>query len=123
MDLNQLLSYSIDSGASDLHLSVGSIPMVRINGTMKPLNLDVLIQDDIEKMLPEIMDKDQLAIFKEQKEIDFSAKLEGKGRFRVNFFNQINGLAAVFRTIPDSIKSCDEPVSYTHLTLPTNREV
>tara|TARA_B110000438_G_scaffold62636_1_gene63141 strand:+ start:1438 stop:2490 length:1053 start_codon:yes stop_codon:yes gene_type:complete len=108
MDLNQLLSYSIDSGASDLHLSVGSIPMVRINGTMKPLNLDVLIQDDIEKMLPEIMDKDQLAIFKEQKEIDFSAKLEGKGRFRVNFFNQINGLAAVFRTIPDSIKSCDE---------------
>lgn len=108
MDLNQLLSYSIDSGASDLHLSVGSIPMVRINGTMKPLNLDVLIQEDIEKMLPEIMDKDQLAIFKEQKEIDFSAKLEGKGRFRVNFFNQINGLAAVFRTIPDSIKSCDE---------------
>ena len=108
MDLNQLLSYSIDSGASDLHLSVGSIPMVRINGTMKPLNLDVLIQEDIEKMLPEIMDKDQLAILKEQKEIDFSVKLEGKGRFRVNFFNQINGLAAVFRTIPDSIKSCDE---------------
>jgi twitching motility protein PilT len=49
-----------------------------------------------------------MAIFKEQKEIDFSAKLEGKGRFRVNFFNQINGLAAVFRTIPDTIKSCDE---------------
>ena len=108
MDLNQLLSYSIDSGASDLHLSVGSIPMVRINGTMKPLNLGVLLQDDIEKMLPEVMDKDQMAIFKEQKEIDFSAKLEGKGRFRVNFFNQINGLAAVFRTIPDTIKSCDE---------------
>jgi twitching motility protein PilT len=72
------------------------------------LNLDVLHQDDIEKMLPEVMDKDQMAIFREQKEIDFSAKLEGKGRFRVNFFNQINGLAAVFRTIPDSIKSCDE---------------
>lgn len=108
MDLNQLLSYSIDSGASDLHLSVGSVPMVRINGAMKPLNLDVLHQDDIEKMLPEVMDKDQMAIFREQKEIDFSAKLEGKGRFRVNFFNQINGLAAVFRTIPDTIKSCDE---------------
>ena len=43
-----------------------------------------------------------------KKEIDFSAKLEGKGRFRVNFFNQINGLAGVFRTIPDTIKSCDE---------------
>ena len=108
MDLNQLLTYSIDSGASDLHLSVGSIPMVRINGTMKPLNLDVLLQSDIEKMLPEVMDEDQMSLFKDQKEIDFSAKLEGKGRFRVNFFNQINGLAAVFRTIPDTIKTCDE---------------
>ncbi len=108
MDLNQLLTYSLDSGASDLHLSVGSIPMVRINGTMKPLNLDVLTQKDMEKMLPEVMDEDQLKIFKEKKEIDFSAKLEAKGRFRVNFFNQINGLAAVFRTIPDTIKSCDE---------------
>jgi twitching motility protein PilT len=68
----------------------------------------VLLQSDIEKMLPEVMDEDQITLFKEQKEIDFSAKLEGKGRFRVNFFNQINGLAAVFRTIPDTIKSCDE---------------
>ena len=75
---------------------------------MKPLNLDVLNQSDMEKMLPEVMDEDQLQIFKEKKEIDFSAKLEGKGRFRVNFFNQINGLAGVFRTIPDTIKSCDE---------------
>ena len=108
MDLNQLLTYSLDSGASDLHLSVGSIPMVRINGAMKPLNLDVLTQRDMEKMLPEVMDEDQLKIFKEKKEIDFSAKLEKKGRFRVNFFNQITGLAGVFRTIPDTIKSCDE---------------
>ena len=92
MDLNQLLTYSLDSGASDLHLSVGSIPMVRINGTMKPLNLDVLKQTDMEKMLPEVMDEDQLKIFKEKKEIDFSAKLEGKGRFRVNFLNKLMAL-------------------------------
>ena len=108
MDLNELLTYSVDSGASDLHLSVGSVPMVRINGTMKPLNVDVLEQPDMEKMLPQVMSKDQLNLFKEKKEIDFSAKLEGKGRFRVNFFNQINGLAGVFRTIPDTIKSCEE---------------
>ena len=108
MDLNELLTYSVDSGASDLHLSVGSVPMVRINGTMKPLNVDVLEQPDMEKMLPQVMDKDQLSLFKEKKEIDFSAKLEGKGRFRVNLFNQINGLAGVFRTIPDTIKSCEE---------------
>ena len=108
MDLNELLTYSVDSGASDLHLSVGSVPMVRINGTMKPLNVDVLEQPDMEKMLPQVMSKDQLNLFKEKKEIDFSAKLEGKGRFRVNLFNQINGLAGVFRTIPDTIKSCEE---------------
>ena len=81
MDLNELLTYSVDSGASDLHLSVGSVPMVRINGTMKPLNVDVLEQPDMEKMLPQVMSKDQLNLFKEKKEIDFSAKLEGKGRF------------------------------------------
>ena len=108
MNLNELLTYSVDSGASDLHLSVGSVPMVRINGTMKPLNVDVLEQPDMEKMLPQVMSKDQLNLFKEKKEIDFSAKLEGKGRFRVNLFNQINGLAGVFRTIPDTIKSCEE---------------
>ena len=109
MDLNELLNYSIDSGASDLHLSVGSVPMVRINGTMKPLNVDTLEQSDMEKMLPQVMNEDQLNLFKEKKEIDFSAKIEGNGRrFRVNFFNQINGLAGVFRTIPDTIKSCEE---------------
>ena len=54
MDLNELLTYSVDSGASDLHLSVGSVPMVRINGTMKPLNVDALKQPDMEKMIPQI---------------------------------------------------------------------
>ena len=54
MDLNKLLSYSVDSGASDLHLSVGSIPMVRINGTMKPLNMDPLKQGDMESILPQV---------------------------------------------------------------------
>ena len=44
MNINKLLEYSIDSGASDLHLSVGSVPMVRINGTMKPLDMDPLLE-------------------------------------------------------------------------------
>ena len=65
MDLNELLSYSIDSGASDLHLSVGSIPMVRINGSMKPLNMDVLEQADMESILPQVMNEDQMNLFKE----------------------------------------------------------
>ena len=108
MDLNELLSYSLDSGASDLHLSVGSVPMVRINGSMRPLNMDALSQDDMESMLTQVMSEDQKKLFHERKEIDFSAKLDGKGRFRVNFFNQINGLAGVFRTIPDTIKDLDD---------------
>ena len=108
MDLNKLLSYSVDSGASDLHLSVGSIPMVRINGTMQPLNMDPLKQEDIESILPQILDEDQLHSFEKNKEIDFSASLEGKGRFRVNFFNQIKGMAGVFRTIPEVVKDFDD---------------
>ena len=65
MDLNKLLSYSVDSGASDLHLSVGSIPMVRINGTMKPLNMEILKQEDMESILPQVLDEDQMNLFEE----------------------------------------------------------
>ncbi len=108
MDLKELLSYSLDSGASDLHLSVGSTPMVRIHGEMKPLNMDKLTQDQMESILPQVLNESQKKIFKDNKEIDFSAKLEGKGRFRVNFFNQINGLAGVFRTIPEVVSDFDD---------------
>ncbi len=108
MDLNKLLVYSVDSGASDLHLSVGSKPMVRINGTMETLNMDVLKQENMESILPQVLDETQLKIFEQNKEIDFSTSLEGKGRFRVNFFNQIKGLAAVFRTIPEVVKDFDD---------------
>ena len=108
MNINKLLEYSLESGASDLHLSVGSVPMVRINGTMKPLDMDPLLEDDMESIIPQVMDEDQIQVFQEKKEIDFSASLDGKGRFRVNFFNQVKGLAGVFRTIPDVVKDSEE---------------
>ncbi|MEE3203951.1 MAG: type IV pilus twitching motility protein PilT [Candidatus Neomarinimicrobiota bacterium] len=108
MNINKLLEYSIDSGASDLHLSVGSVPMVRINGTMKPLDMDPLLEDEMESIIPQVMDEDQIQVFQEKKEIDFSASLDGKGRFRVNFFNQVKGLAGVFRTIPEVVKDSEE---------------
>ena len=108
MNIDKLLNYALESGASDLHLSVGSKPMVRINGTIKSLNLDVLSQDSMISILPQVMDDDQMKKFEKDKEIDFSAKLDGKGRFRVNFFNQLNGLAGVFRTIPEVIRSFEE---------------
>jgi twitching motility protein PilT len=108
MDLNKLLAYSVDSGASDLHLSVGSIPMVRINGTMQRLNMDPLIQTDMDSIIKQCMDEEQIKTFEERKEIDFSASLEGKGRFRVNIFNQIKGSAGVFRTIPEVVQDFDD---------------
>jgi twitching motility protein PilT len=108
MDLNKLLAYSVDSGASDLHLSVGSIPMVRINGTMQRLNMDPLIQAEMDSIIKQCMDEEQIKTFEERKEIDFSASLEGKGRFRVNIFNQIKGSAGVFRTIPEVVQDFDD---------------
>ena len=108
MEINKLLEYSIESGASDLHLSVGSIPMVRINGTMKPLNMEPLSKDQMDSIIPQVMDEEQMKNFNDRKEIDFSARLEGKGRFRVNFFLQIKGTAGVFRTIPEIVKNFEE---------------
>jgi len=108
MKINDLLKYAIDSGASDLHLSVGSKPMVRINGSMMHLNMETMTQDMMESILPQVMTDDQRNKFYQDKEIDFSTQLDGKGRFRVNFFSQLNGLAGVFRTIPQVIKSFEE---------------
>ena len=106
--ISELLKYSLDSGASDLHLSVGSIPMVRIHGVMKKLQLPKMDMDTMTSIKDEVLNENQKNIFKEKLEIDFSTALEKEGRFRVNFFNQINGLSAVFRTIPAVIKSTDE---------------
>ena len=82
MDINKLLSYALESGASDLHLSSGSIPMVRINGIMKPLNMSATSDEDMSSILPQVMNDDQIENFHNNKEIDFSSRLEGKGRFR-----------------------------------------
>jgi twitching motility protein PilT len=108
LKINELLSYALESGSSDLHLSVGSYPMVRINGEMKKLQLPIMDLATMESIRNEVLNKHQIEKFEERLEIDFSTALEGKGRFRVNFFNQINGLSAVFRTIPSVIKSGEE---------------
>ena len=106
--IKELLSYTLEVGASDLHLSTGSKPMVRVHGTIKQLDLPILDMDSMLKIKNEILNKNQKQRFEDKLEIDFSAKLENKGRFRVNFFTQINGLSAVFRAIPSSRKSTEE---------------
>jgi len=108
VNIQQLLGYALESGASDLHLSSGSIPMVRIHGEMKKLQLSEMDDDIMHNILNEILNDNQKEIFREKLEIDFSTSLEGRGRFRVNFFHQLKGLAAVFRTIPEAILSIEE---------------
>ena len=106
--IERMLTYALDSGASDLHLSTGSIPMVRIHGDMKKLQLPEMDNDSMIQIAKDILNENQQSIFKERLEIDFSTELEGKGRFRVNFFQQLNGISAVFRTISSAIKSAEE---------------
>ena len=81
--INDLLEYSISSGASDLHLSVGSIPMVRIHGIMNKLQMPELSIELMEEIKNDILNENQKNIFNEKLEIDFSYALEDKGRFRV----------------------------------------
>ena len=108
ISIKELLGYALDSRASDLHLSVGNIPMLRIHGEMKKIKTPALDVTTMENIRDEVLNANQLKAFKEGLEIDFSTELEGKGRFRVNFFNQINGLSAVFRTISNVIMSSEE---------------
>ncbi len=108
MTIQKLLEFTSDAGASDLHISTDSIPMVRVHGLMKPLNLPKLSQKEVEDLIFGVMNESQRAIFKEKLELDFSTKLDNEVRFRVNAFHQINGLAAAFRVIPNEVKSFEE---------------
>ena len=89
ISIKELLNYALDSEASDLHLSVGNIPMLRIHGEMKKIKTPELDLSTMEKIRDEVLNSNQIKAFEDGLEIDFSTELEGKGRFRVNFFNQI----------------------------------
>ena len=106
--IKDMLLYALDSDASDLHLSVGSIPMLRIHGQMQKLQMPIMDKSSMISIKNEILNKNQQKIFDEKLEIDFSTALKDKGRFRVNFFHQINGISAVFRAIPSEIKNSEE---------------
>jgi len=106
--IQELLHFTSEAGASDLHVSAGSFPMIRVHGQMRPLNLPKCTQEDLEYLLQGVLSESQQSILKEKLEIDFSTKLESQVRFRVNAFHQINGLAASFRVIPNEIKTYEE---------------
>ncbi|MFH1736218.1 MAG: type IV pilus twitching motility protein PilT [bacterium] len=107
-NIDELLKFSVNQGASDLHISTGSIPMIRVHGRMRKLALPVMDEENMERLIFPFLNEHQRGRFEEVKELDMSYHLEEIARFRVNVFQQIQGMAAVFRTIPADIRSFEE---------------
>lgn len=103
MDITQLLAFVMQNDASDLHLSGGNPPIVRVYGSLKRLKADVLTNESIRTMLYSIMTDDQRSEFEKNLELDFAISFGEKARFRVNAFTNRQGSAAVFRTIPSVV--------------------
>ncbi len=108
MDIAELLAFSTKNKASDLHLSSGQPPIIRVDGDIKRINLPVIDAETVLKMIYDIMSDAQRKTYEERLEVDFSFQIPNVARFRVNAFNQDRGPAAVFRTIPSVVLSLDE---------------
>jgi twitching motility protein PilT len=108
MDISELLAFSVKNKASDLHLSAGLPPLIRVHGDVRRINLPPLEHKDVHGMIYDIMNDSQRKQFDENLECDFSFDLPGLARFRVNAFNQDRGAAAVLRTIPSRVLSLEE---------------
>ncbi|MGQ0587545.1 MAG: type IV pilus twitching motility protein PilT [Gammaproteobacteria bacterium] len=108
MDIAQLLTFSAKQGASDLHLSAGVEPMIRVDGDVKRINLPPLEHKQVHDMIYDIMNDKQRKAWDEFLETDFSFEIPGLSRFRVNAFTHNRGSGGVFRTIPSKILSLDD---------------
>ncbi len=108
MDITELLAFSVKQGASDLHLSSGLPPMIRIDGDIRRINLPPMDHRQVHALIYEIMNDKQRRDFEEFLETDFSFEVPGVARFRVNAFNQNRGAAAVFRTIPSRVLTLED---------------
>lgn len=108
MDITELLAFSVKNNASDLHLSAGLPPIIRVDGEMRRLNVDPLDHKQVHALIYEIMNDRQRKEYEENLETDFSFEVKDLSRFRVNAFVQNRGAAAVLRTIPSKILTLDE---------------
>jgi len=108
MDLTELLAFVVKNKASDLHLSSGLPPMVRVHGDVKRINVPALEHKDVHGMIYDIMNDGQRKFYEENLECDFSFAVPNLARFRVNAFVQQRGAAAVLRTIPTKVMSLEE---------------
>lgn len=108
MDITELLAFSVKNKASDLHLSAGLPPMIRVDGDVRRINVPPMDHKMVHSLVYDIMNDKQRKDFEEFYETDFSFALPGIARFRVNAFNQNRGAAAVFRTIPSQVLTLEE---------------
>lgn len=108
MDLTELLAFSAKEGASDLHISAGLPPIIRIDGDVRRINLPPMDHRQVSSLIDEIMNDKQRRDYEEFLETDFSFDVPGVARFRVNVFNQNRGSAAVFRTIPSQVLTLEQ---------------
>jgi twitching motility protein PilT len=108
MDIAELLTFSVNNGASDLHLSAGMPPMIRVDGDMRKVNVPVLDHKTVHGLVYDIMNDKQRKDYEEFLETDFSFEIPDLARFRVNAFNHNRGAGAVFRTIPSEILGLDD---------------
>ena len=108
MDIAQLLAFGVKQGASDLHLSAGLPPMIRVDGDIRRINVPEMDHKQVHDMIYDIMSDKQRKDYEEYMETDFSFEIPGLARFRVNAFNHNRGAGGVFRTIPSKILSLDD---------------
>jgi twitching motility protein PilT len=108
MDITELLHFSVQHKASDLHLSAGVAPTIRVDGEMRSLNIDPLDHKDVHALVYDIMNDKQRKEYEENLEADFSFEVPNLARFRVNAFVQNRGAGAVFRTIPSEVLSLEQ---------------
>jgi twitching motility protein PilT len=108
MDITELLAFSAKNGASDLHLSAGLPPMIRVDGEIRRINLPAMEHKEVNQLVYDIMNDRQRRDYEEFLETDFSFEVPGIARFRVNAFTQNRGAGAVFRTIPSKVLTMDD---------------
>lgn len=108
MDITELLAFSAKHDASDLHLSAGLPPMIRVDGDMRRLNVPSLDDSQVRRLIYDVMNDRQRRDFEASLETDFSFEVTGVSRFRVNAFTQGRGAGAVFRTIPSNVLTLDD---------------
>jgi twitching motility protein PilT len=108
VDIAQLLAFAVKNNASDLHLSGGMPPLIRVDGDIKRINMPSLSHKEVHSMVYDIMNDKQRKAYEEFFETDFSFEIPKLARFRVNAFNQQRGAGAVFRNIPSVVLSLED---------------